>query len=72
MHAFSTTMASVMGHPDATQLVTKAQKLVTFFRASHQPSAQLKKVAAALGIKRSLVTSNKPGSRLCMVTKCFD
>ncbi|KAL0022627.1 hypothetical protein WJX77_011464 [Trebouxia sp. C0004] len=41
MHAFSTTMASVMGHPFAQKLVTRAQSLVTFFRASHQPLAQM-------------------------------
>ncbi|KAL0054959.1 hypothetical protein WJX82_005172 [Trebouxia sp. C0006] len=48
MHAFSTTMASVMGHKHATGLITRAQKLVTFFRASHQPLALLKKLAERL------------------------
>ena len=59
MHAFSTTMASVMGHKHATGLITRAQKLVTFFRASHQPLALLKKLAGNMGIKRMLITSNK-------------
>ena len=57
-------------HPHATQLVTKAQKLVTFFRASHQPLAHLNKVAAALGIKRSLITSNK--TRFTSVHACLE
>ncbi|DBA84465.1 TPA: hypothetical protein ACH3X1_016789 [Trebouxia sp. C0004] len=59
MHAFSTTMASVMGHKYATTLITCAQRIVTFFRASHQPLALLKKLAANMGIKRMLITSNK-------------
>ncbi len=59
MHAFSTTMASVVGHSYATKLVTRAHRLVTFFRASHQPLAFLKQLASSLGIKRMLITSNK-------------
>ncbi len=52
-------MASVMGHPYASGMITQAQKLVTFFRASHQPLALLKKLAHSMGIKRMLITSNK-------------
>ncbi|DBA77178.1 TPA: hypothetical protein ACH3X1_009752 [Trebouxia sp. C0004] len=52
-------MASVMGHKYATGLITRAQKLVTFFRASRQPLALLKKLAGNMGIKRMLITSNK-------------
>lgn len=59
MHAMSTTMASVMRHSYATGMITQAQKLVTFFRASHQPLALLKKLAHSMGIKRMLITSNK-------------
>lgn len=59
MHAFSTTMASVMGHKYASVLITQAQKIVTFFRASHQRLALLKKLANSMGIKRMLITSNK-------------
>ncbi len=59
MHAFSTTMASVMGHPFAQKLVTRAQSLVTFFRASHQPLVFLQKLANNMGIRRMLITSNK-------------
>ena len=49
----------VMGHKYATGLITRAQKLVTFFRASHQPLALLNKLAGNMGIKRMLITSNK-------------
>ncbi len=59
MHAFSTTMASVMGHKYAGDLITRAQKIVTFFRASHQPLELLNRLAKSMGIKRTLVTSNK-------------
>ena len=59
MHCFSTCMGSVMGHKFAATLVTRAQSLVSFFRASHKPLALLQEYAAAKGIKRMLVTSNK-------------
>ena len=59
MHAFNSTMLSVMGHPFAKKLVSQAQALVTFFRASHQPLASLTKLAKSMGIKRTLITSNK-------------
>jgi len=52
-------MASVMGHPYASGMTTQAQKLVTFFRASHQPLALLKKLAHSMGIKHMLITFNK-------------
>ena len=52
-------MASIMGHPYASGMITQAQKLVTFFRASHQPLALLKMLAHSMGIKRMLITSNK-------------
>lgn len=59
MHAFNTTMASVMGIKFASSLITQAQKIVTYFRASHMPLALLKKLAHSMGIKRMLITSNK-------------
>ena len=59
MHAFNSTTLSVMGHPFAKKLVSQAQALVTFFRASHQPLASLTKLAKSMGIKRTLITSNK-------------
>lgn len=59
MHAFSTTMGSVMGHPIAEKLVKDSQVIVTFFRASHRPLDLLKTLAHRMGIKRMLITSNK-------------
>ncbi len=59
MHAFSTTMGSVMGHPYAQALTTQAQTLVTFFRASHQPLFFLRQFAQSMNIRRMLITSNK-------------
>ena len=59
MHAFITCMLSVMGHPLAQQIISQAQRLVTFFRASHQPLFLLNKLAASMGVKRTLITSNK-------------
>lgn len=59
MHAFSTTMAFVMGHSYAADLITRAQKVVSFFRASHQPLALLRTAAKSMGIKCMLITSNK-------------
>ncbi len=48
-----------MGHKFAITIVSQAQSLVTFFRASHKPLALLRETAASRGIKRMLVTSNK-------------
>ena len=59
MHCFSTCMGSVMGHKWAENIVSRAESVVTFFRASHKPLGLLKHNAAAKGIKRMLVTSNK-------------
>lgn len=59
MHCFSTCMGPVMGHKFATSIVSRAQSLVTFFRASHKSLALLKEHAAGRGIKRMLVTLNK-------------
>ena len=59
MHCFSTCMGSVMGHKWAENIVSRTQSVVTFFRASHKPLGLLKHNAAAKGIKRMLVTSNK-------------
>lgn len=59
MHAFSTCMGSTFGHPWVKRLLKRGQKLITFINASHRPHALLKQTAAALGIKRLLVTSNK-------------
>jgi len=70
MHAFSTTMASVMGHPHAQDLIKRAQVLVTFFRASHQPLAFLKKLAHSMNIQRMLITSNK--TRFTSVHACLE
>lgn len=36
MHAFSLLIGSVLGHSWAQTMVSKAQRLVTYFRASHQ------------------------------------
>lgn len=41
MHAFSLLIGSVLGHSWAQTMVSKAQRLVTYFRASHQPLAAL-------------------------------
>ena len=52
-------MGSILGHPWVKRLLKRGQKLITFINASHRPHALLKQTAAALGIKRLLVTSNK-------------
>lgn len=59
MHAFNTCMLSVMGHPLAQKIISQAQRLATLFRASHQPLFLLNKLAASMGVKRTLITSNK-------------
>ncbi len=41
MHAFALLMKALMGHPWAKEAVTRAQRLVTFFRASNRIRALL-------------------------------
>lgn len=59
MHCFNTCMAAILGHSFPEQLIKRAQSVVTYFRASHKPLAELKKAAKTMGITRLLVTSNQ-------------
>jgi hypothetical protein len=49
MHAFALLLGSILALPWAKELVTNAQRVVTFFRASHQPLALLRPAADELG-----------------------
>lgn len=51
MHAFSLLTGSILGHDYASGIVGDAQRLVTFFRASHMPYTLLKALAAELKCK---------------------
>jgi hypothetical protein len=70
MHAFALLMGSVLGHIIPKAIVTQAQKIVTFFRASHKPHALLGKTARDMKVKGSLITSNK--TRFTSVHLCLD
>ncbi len=70
MHLFALIMNSVVSHPYARDLIAKAQKIVTYFRASHRPLSLLLEAAAALGIKGTLKTSNQ--TRLTSVAICLE
>jgi hypothetical protein len=69
MHAFSLVVGSLLGHPWARSIVKQAQQIVTFFRASHLPNAELEKAARLLNITTGLVTSNK--TRFNSVYNCM-
>jgi hypothetical protein len=45
MHGFSLTLGSTISHPYATEIISSACEVVTFFRASHKPYALLKEAA---------------------------
>lgn len=58
MHAFSLLIGSLLGHAHARSVISKASKLVTFFRSSHRPMEFLSSSAKQLGIKCSLQRPN--------------
>lgn len=59
MHAFALLLGSIMSHTWATDLLSKAQKVVTYFRASHKPMALFREAQAKLpGQDQALASSN--------------
>ena len=71
MHGFALVMRSVVGHPYAKDAIVTAQRLVTFFRASHKPLAELKAAARRLGITGGgLVSSNT--TRFMSLLDCIE
>jgi hypothetical protein len=69
MHAFALVMLSIMAHIWAKSLIVVAQRIVTYFRASHKPMATLQRIAASRRIRTTLVSSNK--TRLTSVHLCI-
>lgn len=61
-------MVSVMAHPWAADVVTSAQKVVTYVRAAPEVNGHLQQAAKALGINRGLQTSNQ--TRMTSVEMC--
>jgi len=60
MHAFALVMAAVLAHPHFRSRVAEAQRIVTYFRASHQPLAMLNDAIRSQGINGGgLQSSNK-------------
>lgn len=59
MHGFNLVLGSILAFPWAQQLVVSAQRVVTYFRASHQPLALLRNAADRFGIKKALHNANK-------------
>lgn len=70
MHAFSLVIGSILGHPWAKDLVSKAQQIVTYFRSSHRPLALLHQEAKAMGITTGPVSANT--TRFTSVHACLD
>ncbi|GFR45354.1 hypothetical protein Agub_g6725 [Astrephomene gubernaculifera] len=76
MHAFNLVMASVSSHPVAKAIITKAQRVVTYFRASHMAGGLLRGVvdlkikAGEMERARALATSNK--TRFTSVLMCLE
>lgn len=59
MHAFALLLGTILAHPWAASVVARAQKIVTYFKASHKPQALLRKAAKEADVKIGLRTSNK-------------
>jgi hypothetical protein len=70
MHAFALLLGSLLAHPWARNIVVSAQRVVTYFMASHTPLAKLREAAQQLGIKKGLATSNK--TRFTSVHICLE
>ena len=70
MHGFALILKSVLAHSFATTLISTAQRVVTFFRSSHQPLALLANCAAELGVRGGLKTSNQ--TRITSVHMCLE
>ena len=69
MHGFALVLTSSMGHPFAVELVRDAQKIVTYFHASHRPLALMRQFAKAQGVNFGLSTSNT--TRIISVHLCL-
>jgi Protein of unknown function (DUF 659) len=59
MHGFALILTTAMGHPWAKKLVASAQRIVTYFNASHRPLATVRATAKKLNITTGLKTSNQ-------------
>lgn len=58
MHSFSLVMGSLLGHPTASEIVKQAQRVVSYFQASHKPHGLLMQAADRLGIKQKALQSS--------------
>lgn len=58
MHGFGLVIGSILGHKWARAVVKQAQRLVTFFRASHKAIKFLRLAAIAREITKLLRTAN--------------
>ena len=69
MHAFGLVMKAAIAFPWAKLHILAAQRIVTFFRASHAPLAELRAAAKQLGITRGVQSANK--TRMTSVELCL-
>lgn len=71
MHAFALLLGSVTAHTWASTLVTNAQKVVTYFQASHQPLALFRAAQQQLpGSVRPPELASSNATRLTSVQLC--
>jgi Protein of unknown function (DUF 659) len=59
LHGFALVLTSSLGSPWAKDIVSNAQKIVTYFNASHRPLATVRDFAKSLNITTGLKTSNQ-------------
>lgn len=69
MHAFALLLGSLLSHSWAVDLVSKAQKIVTYINASHRPLALFREAQAQLGGKQ-LSLASSGNTRLTSVQLC--
>jgi hypothetical protein len=70
MHGFALILKSIVAHPLACAIVSDVQRVVTFFRSSHQPLAFLRACAREVNIRTGLQTSNQ--TRITSVHMCLE
>ena len=58
MHGFNLVLGSILAYPWAQELLVQAQRVVTYFRASHRPLELVRQAAAQFQISKGLHSAN--------------
>ena len=70
MHGFNLVLGSILAYPWAQELLVQAQRVVTYFRASHRPLELVRQAAAQFQISKGLHSANT--TRFTSKHECTD